>query len=203
MEIILYWMRCSSQWSEWRTGEIGSEEEIEKRLWPVHFVWVADVGVEMREESNRVSCSSRDGNGQERWRWWLLFCGPGTYGYDGGHVCGSDRNERAWRFVGWRRERSQRQSLDSVQMNKEELAEQAEGKVKESELWITAEVGRWAWTQSWMDWGEKIGCHPGGNSGARGLKLINDNKWEVYRNKRSEKLGVIGVEMMWKRGICY
>ena len=37
---------------------------------------------------------------------------------------------------------SQRQSLDCVQMNKEELAEQAEGKVKESEFWITAEVGR-------------------------------------------------------------
>ena len=32
----------------------------------------------MREESNRVSCSSRDGNGQDRWRWWLLFCGPGV-----------------------------------------------------------------------------------------------------------------------------
>ena len=27
----------------------------------------------MRKESNRVSCSSRDENGQERWRWWLLF----------------------------------------------------------------------------------------------------------------------------------
>ena len=39
-------------------------------------------------------------------------------------------------------ERSQRQSLDCVQMNKEELAEQAEGKVKKSEFWITAEVGR-------------------------------------------------------------
>ena len=46
----------------------------------------------MREENNRVSCSSRDGNGQERWRWWLLFCGPGSYEYDGGHVFGSDRN---------------------------------------------------------------------------------------------------------------
>ena len=32
----------------------------------------------MREESNRVSCSSRYGNGQERWRWWLLFCGRGV-----------------------------------------------------------------------------------------------------------------------------
>ena len=40
------------------------------------------------------------------------------------------------------RERSQRQSLDCVQMNKEELAEQAEGKVKESKFWITAEVGQ-------------------------------------------------------------
>ena len=39
-------------------------------------------------------------------------------------------------------ERSQRQGLDFVQMNKEELVEQAEGKVKESEFWITAEVGR-------------------------------------------------------------
>ena len=46
----------------------------------------------MREESNRMSFNSRDGNGQERWRWWLLFCGPGSYEYDGGHVCGSDRS---------------------------------------------------------------------------------------------------------------
>ena len=30
--------------------------------------------------------------------------------------------------------------------------------------------------------GEKIGCHPEGNSGDRGLKLIND-KSEVFRNK--------------------
>ena len=41
----------------------------------------------MREESNRVSCSSRDGNGLERWQWWLLFCGPGCYKYDGGRIC--------------------------------------------------------------------------------------------------------------------
>ena len=37
---------------------------------------------------------------------------------------------------------NQRQSLDCVQMNKEELAEQVEGKVKESDFLITAEVGR-------------------------------------------------------------
>ena len=51
----------------------------------------------MKEESNRVSRSSRDGKGQERWQWWLLFCGlmnidGGHYEYDGGHGCGSDRN---------------------------------------------------------------------------------------------------------------
>ena len=46
----------------------------------------------MREEINRVSCSRRDVNGQERWRWWLLLCGLGSYEYDGVHVCGSDRN---------------------------------------------------------------------------------------------------------------
>ena len=46
----------------------------------------------MWEESNRLSCSSRDVNGRVRWRWWLLFCGPGSDGYDGGYVCGSDRN---------------------------------------------------------------------------------------------------------------
>ena len=64
-------MLCSilSQWSEWRTGEVGSEEEVEKRLWLVNFVRVGDDGVEMQEENNRVSCSSRDENGQERWRW--------------------------------------------------------------------------------------------------------------------------------------
>ena len=51
----------------------------------------------MREESNRVSCSTRDGNEQERWRWWLLFCGLTSYEYDGGNVCGSDRNlEICW-----------------------------------------------------------------------------------------------------------
>ena len=36
----------------------------------------------------------------------------------------------------------QRQSLNCAQMNKEELIEKAEGKVKESEFFITAEVGR-------------------------------------------------------------
>ena len=35
-----------------------SEEEFEKLLWLVDFVCVGDGGVEMREESNRVSCSS-------------------------------------------------------------------------------------------------------------------------------------------------
>ena len=55
--------------------KLGSKEEFEKRLSLVLFVPVGDGGVEMRKESNRVSCSSRDGNGQERWRWWLLFCG--------------------------------------------------------------------------------------------------------------------------------
>ena len=39
-------------------------------------------------------------------------------------------------------ERGQRQSLDCVHMNKKELVGQAEGKVKDSEFWITAEVGR-------------------------------------------------------------
>ena len=96
----------------------------------------------MQEESNRVRCSSRDGNRQEIWRWWLLFCSPGSYEYDGGDVCGSGRNWKAWRFVGCRRQMGQRQSLDCVQMNKEELVEQAEGKVKESEFRITVEVGR-------------------------------------------------------------
>ena len=37
---------------------------------------------------------------------------------------------------------SQRESLDCVQMNKEELVEQAEWKVKKSKCWITAEVRR-------------------------------------------------------------
>ena len=49
----------------------------------------------MRLENNRVSCGSRDGNGQERWKWWLLFCGLGSYEYNGDHVCGSDRNWKA------------------------------------------------------------------------------------------------------------
>ena len=56
------------------------------------FCRVGDSGDEMREESNRVNCSSQDENGQERWRWRLLFCGPGSDEYDGGHVCSSDRN---------------------------------------------------------------------------------------------------------------
>ena len=44
-------------------------------------------------------------------------------------------------------------------MNKEELAEQAEGKVKESEFWITAEVGdEQQLSLGWIE-GEKIGCH--------------------------------------------
>ena len=38
-------------------------------------------------------------------------------------------------------ERGQRQSLDCMHMNKEELIDQAEGKVKGSEFWITAHVG--------------------------------------------------------------
>ena len=46
--------------------QLGSEEEFEKRLWPVHFVCVGDGLVEIQEKSNRVSCSSRDENGQER-----------------------------------------------------------------------------------------------------------------------------------------
>ena len=46
----------------------------------------------MREESNRVSCSSQEGNGPESWRWWLLSCGQGNYEYDGGHICGSDNS---------------------------------------------------------------------------------------------------------------
>ena len=46
----------------------------------------------MWEESNRVSCNSRDGNGQDRWQWWLMFYVPGSYEYDAGHVCGSDKN---------------------------------------------------------------------------------------------------------------
>ena len=46
----------------------------------------------MQEVSNRVSCSSRNWIGQGRWPWWLLFCGPESYEYDGGRVCGSDRN---------------------------------------------------------------------------------------------------------------
>ena len=44
--------------------KLRSGELFEKRLWLVHFVYVGDGGVEMREESNRVSCSSREGNGQ-------------------------------------------------------------------------------------------------------------------------------------------
>ena len=32
----------------------------------------------MQEESNRVSCSSRNGNGQERWRWWCCFVVQGV-----------------------------------------------------------------------------------------------------------------------------
>ena len=57
----------------------------------------------MREESNRMSCSSRDGNGQEGWRWWLLFCGSGSYGYDGGHICDSDRSLELY----WLKEREE------------------------------------------------------------------------------------------------
>ena len=49
-------------------------------------------------------------------------------------------------------EGSNTKSLDCVQMNKEDLVESWEWKVKESEFAITAKVGRWAWTQSWMDW---------------------------------------------------
>ena len=51
------------------------------------------------------------------------------------------------------RERSQKQSLDFAQKNREELAEQPEWKVKESEFLITADVGRLALTQSLMDCG--------------------------------------------------
>ena len=43
--------------------KLGNEEEFEKRLWLVHFVRVEDDEVEMREESNRVSCSSQDKRG--------------------------------------------------------------------------------------------------------------------------------------------
>ena len=37
--------------------KLGSEEELEKRLWLVYFFLHEDGGVDMREESNRVSCS--------------------------------------------------------------------------------------------------------------------------------------------------
>ena len=51
----------------------------------------------MRKESNRVSCSSRDGNGQEvvmvaavLWSRKLRIRRKSQY--DGGHICGSDRS---------------------------------------------------------------------------------------------------------------
>ena len=66
------WME---NWRNWRV----CEEKFKKRLWLMHFVWVGDGGVEMREESNRVSCSSRDGNEQERWRWKLAHSKAAAY----------------------------------------------------------------------------------------------------------------------------
>ena len=48
---------------------------------------------------------------------------------------------------------------------------------------ITAEVGAYEHQLSLgYIQGEKIGGHPGGNSGDRGLKLIDD-KWEVFKSK--------------------
>ena len=56
-------------------------------------------------------------------------------------------------------------------MNKKELLELTEGKEKESEFLITAEVAdEHEYRLGWIE-DEKIGCHPGGNSGERGLKL--------------------------------
>ena len=49
-------------------------------------------------------------------------------------------------------------------MNKEELIEQEEGKVKEYEFWITAEVGNeHDLSLGWIEH-EKICSDPGGNS---------------------------------------
>ena len=56
-------------------------------------------------------------------------------------VCVSDRTRELEDLLA-EGERGVKDSLHCVQMNKEELAEKAEGKVKESEFWITAEVGR-------------------------------------------------------------
>ena len=68
-------------------------------------------------------------------------------------------------------------------MNKEVLAEQAERKVKVSEffLLLLSNVDEYKLSLGWIE-GEKIGCYPGGNSGDRGLKLIDDKR-EVFRHK--------------------
>ena len=61
-----------------------------------------------------------------------------------------------------------------MQIHKEELVEQAEGKEKESEFWITAEGGdEHKLSFGWIE-GEKMGGHSCENSGDRGLKLIDD-----------------------------
>ena len=89
----------------------------------------------MREESNRGSYSSPNENEQERWRWWLLFCGLGSYEYDRGlatYVVVTGAGELGDLLAEGKRE-DQRQSLDCVQMNKEELVEQEERK-EESEI---------------------------------------------------------------------
>ena len=87
-------------------------------------------------------------------------------------------------------EESNTKSLDCVQINKEDLVEHWEWKVKESEFLITAKVGRWAWTQSWMDWwwedwlsSRRKQCRH------RGLKFISD-EWECFGNKWSKELSV-------------
>ena len=88
----------------------------------------------MREESNRVSCSSRDGMDKSKRG-------------GGGGCCFvvqglTNMTEVTYVVVAGVRELGD--LLAEVQMHKEELVEQAEGKAKESEFLITAEAGRWA-----------------------------------------------------------
>ena len=95
----------------------------------------------MREESNGASCSSRDGNEQERWDGSCCFVVQGvTNTMVVTYVVVTGARELCDLLA--EGERGVKDSLDCVQMNKEELFDQAEEKVKKSEFWITAEVGQ-------------------------------------------------------------
>ena len=98
----------------------------------------------MRVESNRVSCSSQDGNGQRGDDGGCCFVVQGvTNTTEVTYAVMTGARELGDLLAEGERERGgQRQSLDCVQIHKEELVEQEEGKEKESEFWITAEVGQ-------------------------------------------------------------